>query len=349
VWTLTGFIVSVLVAGGPHVLNFRRWRRNIAIAVMACCVGALPLLIYNIHNAGITFRANAGFNPSLMPQKVAAVRATINGSGLFGWLVNDSPSASASRRSQADGWILQISDMTGRHRTTLLWNVLICALVLVPFVFRYQPAVYSVLIITPVITFFVMASTPGAGTSVHHTMLLWPWPLLIVLAVSYDVTKLLRLPSPIIMSGIAVLLASQLLVLTEYHAQFIRGGPGTGWTDALARAASVLPRPGSRSVVLVDWNLYSYLVVQRGDPSELIIAYDVLRMAEPDPVQVAAFCTLARSAPVYVGYTRDREMFPGVYDNLLRIARRCGYNKRMLQVVSSSRGDAVIEIFELVY
>ena len=75
------------------------------------------------------------------------------------------------------------------------------------------------------VAWFLMALTHEAGTSAHHVILLWPFPVL------FAAVALASLPwRPVAWTAAAVMIAMNLLVLNQYVYQFERDGTGDVWT-----------------------------------------------------------------------------------------------------------------------
>ena len=81
-WVLGGLIAAIFCVF-PRELWRRLSIRNAAVATVAFCLGALPLLIYNAASGFATFRSGAGFGFDELEQKAIQLRYAWDGRILF--------------------------------------------------------------------------------------------------------------------------------------------------------------------------------------------------------------------------------------------------------------------------
>ena len=104
------------------------------------------------------------------------------------------------------------------------------------------------------VAWLLMALTHDAGTSAHHVVLLWPFPIL------FAAIALASLPwRPLAWTAACVMIAMNLLVLNQYVYQFARDGAGDVWTDALTPLSASLDAYADRTIYVIDWGLYENL------------------------------------------------------------------------------------------
>ena len=86
IWMLGGMGVALLIVFPRQIL--RRYSRRAASASprWRFALGALPLIVYNVHNPLATFRGNTSWDTSDLAGKGRLLRGTADGSALFGWL-----------------------------------------------------------------------------------------------------------------------------------------------------------------------------------------------------------------------------------------------------------------------
>jgi len=111
-----------------------------------------------------------------------------------------------------------------------------------------------------------MATTPLAGGSIHHTILLWPLPAM-VMAVSFAAAsrRLGRAGIPAVAVILAVLVASDVLVTNEYFWKSVRNGGSHTWTDALFPLSADLMAMRPAAVYCADWDIFESLrLLDRG-------------------------------------------------------------------------------------
>src|SRR4029077_5454330 len=119
---------------------------------------------------------------------------------------------------------------------------LIGALLLLPWLWSTparKPMLFSLIAMT--IAWIQMLFAKGAGGSVHHVILMWPFPAFFVaIALAEASRKLGRLGTPLLVAIVALVAGSSLLVTNEYYARLVRNGPGLVWTDAIGPLSDYL-------------------------------------------------------------------------------------------------------------
>src|SRR5580658_8179351 len=248
VWALAGLIcAAVSVFGGE--LSKMITRRRIIIAAVGFLVGSLPFVIYNGHRRAETFRNNAHLEPRSAPAKFIHLRNALGGRGLLGYLVSeeftDNPKAPVSLRGRT---AVFIRDHLGEHRSVGMEYAAVLALLAVPLWWRSRAARFSLVFCA--VAWFFMASTHDAGASIHHTVLLWPFPqLFVAVAISSIRWRWLA-------ASICLLLAGMnLLVVNQYILQFERNGAEGPFTDAIYPLSASLSDIPGQTVYVLDWGI----------------------------------------------------------------------------------------------
>ena len=190
---------------------------------------------------------------SSVPGKWIQVEIAANGASLFGYMAGEewwpNPKAPHSWRGRAAVWI---RDHLGDHRRTGFYYVFGALLLAAPWWWKYRAARFSLVFMA--VAWFLMALTHDAGTSAHHVVLLWPFPIL------FAAVALASLPwRPLAWAAAAVMIAMNLLVLNQYVMQFERDGAGDVFTDALYPLSASLDSYADRTLYVIDWGLYENL------------------------------------------------------------------------------------------
>ncbi|MBI3210457.1 MAG: glycosyltransferase family 39 protein [Candidatus Solibacter usitatus] len=335
-WMLSGCaLASVCLL--PQIKRFiSLWR--ITVLGLFFLLGASPLVFYNYSKPLETFRANTSFSTDDLAQKVHVLRGTVDGSAFFRFLVEeDSPNSPNTVPPR----------LLGEHHRNLNWYALITALCLAPFLLftTYRRAVLFC-VITMSVAWVQMLITRGAGAGSHHTLLLWPFPLiLIAIAASAASDRLGRAALPFLISVCALLCASNLLVSRTYWEKAARnGGPGP-WTNAIFSLAKRLPAYDVEHIFLTDWGLYDNTRLLTKGELPLRIATGPLMRPDPTPEERAeAGVILGFPNAIFVSNTDDRQNFPQVNAHLRTLSAAFGYRREVLELVPDSRGRPCIEI-----
>jgi hypothetical protein len=317
VWALSGLVVAALIAYWPESRRFLRDRRLVLGCGIALLAGALPLLLFNLHRKAATLHASQGLSLTQdAGAKLHQLRAALDGSGLFGYIA-----------SGVD------------PRTSLFPYAVLLAILAAPWWRARRAGVFALIFCA--VTFLAMAITRGGGTGIHHSVLLWPMPQLLVgIAVS-------ALRPRAIAGGLAATLAvSNLLVVHRYFVQLDRDGATGNFSDAISTLANNLPSSPNNSVYIGDWGIYEALVYL--EQGRVPLHYSPLLLVAEHPGTVerrSISAMIADPHGLFVTHVAAREIFKGVRARLETIAASGGYQKRVVETISDSNGRPVLELW----
>jgi hypothetical protein len=341
-WTLAGLGMAALLvfpaAVGAVLADWRRWTRTL----LAFALGALPLLYFNEKHPHSTF-GNAAFSVENLPVKYQELRAAVDGSGLFGFLV--APDSEEHRREpqspqgRAASWI---SDRLGRRQKNLMPYAILIAASLLLLWWRApgrRAALFA--IVCGSVTFLAMAVTRDAGTAVHHTVLIWPMPQLLVGA------ALGALPWPWLRVGlVALLVGANLLVINQYIAQFEQNGSYGTFTDATDPLAASLAGTPDENIYIIDWGIYETVDFLLQGQLHLREAYPLFQQPLPAPRQSREIdAMIVDPHALFVDHIPGLEQFRGAGARLEAAARSKGYEKIPMQTIADRNGRAIFQVF----
>jgi 4-amino-4-deoxy-L-arabinose transferase-like glycosyltransferase len=349
VWPLAGLAAGALAAYYPEIREALRAKRRIAETGLAFLIGVSPLLIYNIQSRSQTVRSTAHFSLEHLPLKVEELNLALDGSGLFGFLAaqewegDPKPAASLQARI-AD----RVHRLFGDRQSSLFPLAVVIALFAAPFWWRSsarKPALFAS--VFSIVTFAFMAITRDAGEAVHHTILLWPMPHLLVGVVLAALNP--RWVSSVLGSVLAL---SNLLVTNQYIFQLDHYGAHGNFTDAIypvaedVRVAQAANAAGH--IYLMDWGLTETLTFLGRGKLPLFPGADPFFTARPDAEQQALISKMfADTQGLFIGHIPEREVFTGVYKRLVTAAGESGYRKEIVCTIPDSNHRPVFEIFRL--
>jgi len=331
-WVLFGLAVAG-VSTFPRELRRHLTARNLSVAVGAMLMGALPLVIYNIARPLETLRANAKVEREPLRTKIEALRQTLDGHVLFGFMTSNEP---GSRPGQPRRWYqrtsLWLSAATRYPRRNLtLWASLAAALSLA-FFWRTdlrRPMLFG--LVALIGTWLPMALTAGAGAAAHHVILLWPFHFL-VLAVVLD-----RTPVRVAAALTILLCAVNLAITNQYYADLIRNGSGIRFTDAIYTLDEYLARAKAPSIFIADWGMVETLnLLSEGETP--VVELDTNAAAARERI-------LSDPRNIFVAHTPDNAVFPETRVALEDRARREGYKEEPIGVIPDHNGRVIFEIF----
>jgi hypothetical protein len=350
IWMLSGLGIAALLTF-PRQIFAALTRRNLAVAAGGFLLGALPLVIYNSSNHWVTFRGNFQHDstPGALSTKFHMLVETAHGGGLFGWLTDEDWQTAAPHlpKSALASASANISSLAGHPRRDLLVYAFVLALLLTPLARGTDLRAILLALIALAVAWIQMAITANTGGSVHHTILLWPLPQ-VVIAVSLAAAsrRMGRAGIPALGIFLAAAMISGALVVNEYYTIMLRNGGAQSWTDAIFGLSSYLKSTPASRVICLDWGILDPLRLLHAGKLPLEMRPDSL----PQPTMTAddrayLIACLADAGSVFIGHTKDYEFFPGANPALARFAEQAGYVRQTVAVIPDSYGRPVYEIY----
>lgn len=329
----------ILVALGVAAVSiFRRdlKPRFLPAAVLGMAVGALPFLIYNVGTNFETFRQNSSWDFTDLRGKAMLLRYTVDGSGLFGFLVHEDYQSQNAlpARTALDGATYWVSQTLGR-RDGWLFYALAISLLMFPFLWRTparKPILFALIVLA--VAWFQMAITKNAGGSVHHAVLLWPFPHLIVAVTAAEVSRRTRWAAV----PLLLVLGANLLVLNQYYVQMRRNGGAGNWSDACFPLTDRLTTLKPEFVLLADWGFFDTLRLLSRGSLRLDWALDF-----GNDKNVAHWLSLPET--VFVTHVPGSESFEGRRAQLLAISEKLGYGRELVETIYDRNRRPRFEIY----
>jgi hypothetical protein len=334
VWALAGLVAAALIAYWPTVLSearrFLADRRLLLRCATALLIGALPLILFNLHRRAATLNASQGISIQDFGAKVHQLRGALDGSGLFGYVAAEDGNTAHPRPT---------NPIFGRgFRSSLFPYAFVLAILAAPWWPARRAGVFALAFCA--VTFLVIAITRGAGTGIHHSVLLWPMPQLLVgIACSALRPRWAAL-------AIAVLAISNLLVMDRYFFQLDRNGADGNFTDAIASLSARLASAPNEAIYIVDWGIYEPLVYLEQGRVPLHYSPGLLAAERPSAAQARSIDGMfADPRGLFVTHVAAREMFHGTRARLENFAAALGLHKRVIEVIPDSNGRPVFELW----
>jgi hypothetical protein len=348
VWMLSGLTIGALATVPRQILAAWNWRR-LAIAALAFLAGAVPVALSGIHDHFAALRENAGRNVDEVPSKIATLRRTIDGEGLFGFMFAEDGQTPAPRAAAnlAERLSAETSQRFGHPRHSLQLYACLLALALTPLARGRDLRAILFALIAMAVAWIQMATTPLAGGSIHHTILLWPLPAM-VMAVSFAAAsrRLGRAGIPAVAVILAVLVASDVLVTNEYFWKSVRNGGSHTWTDALFPLSADLMAMRPAAVYCADWDIFESLRLLDRGALPLFSGMDPAPAPDMSPVDRRWLLgMIAAPDTVWVTHVPDFEFFPAVRPKLDRFAAAAGFEHRLIEVIGDTHGRPTFELY----
>ena len=338
IWALSGIVAGGVLVFWPEIQRCLK-PRVLVVAAAAFVAGALPLVVYNLTHGNATVTENAHLDPRSVAGKWVQVQLAANGTSLFGYLTGEeswpNPKPPRSSRERAATWI---HDRLGDHRSTGFYYVSGVLLLAAPWWWKYRAARFSLVFMA--VAWLMMALTHDAGTSAHHVILLWPFPIL------FAAVTLASLPwRPLGWAAAGLMVAMNLLVLNQYLYQFARDGTGDIWTDAIHPLSASLDEYPGRTFYLIDWGLSDNLNLLHQGRLDLRTATGPLTTDSPTPEQLGEIRDMLDNlSGLILHHVPGHEVFPDVGARLDRAAESLGYVKEVVRIIPDSNGRPMLEI-----
>jgi 4-amino-4-deoxy-L-arabinose transferase-like glycosyltransferase len=348
VWMLGGIGVAA-IAVFPGRLWALATRQRIALSLAGFALGVLPLVVFNVENHWATFAGNVKRDTSDIPGKAHMLIETAKGDGLFGWMFDEqwqtptphAPSGIVARTSA------EISSLAGHPRRHALFYAFLLAVLLAPLARGDALRAILFAVIAMGVAWVQMATNASTGGSVHHTILLWPFPQWVI-GVSFAAAsrRLGRAGIPAVVVVTAVMTISGILVTNEYFYVSYAFGGAPVWSEAVFPLSDFMKRVEAGTVYCVDWGILDTLRYLNHGKLKLAVGSDPiskpqLSLADREPV----LRMLADPGAVFIAHTKDFENFQGTNDRLVKFAAAEGYRRDMLAVISDSFGRPAFEVY----
>jgi hypothetical protein len=350
IWMLSGIGVAALIVFPRRIWALvNRW--TVPIAILGFLSGSLPLLVYNVENQWATFVGNVARDTSDIPGKAHMLMETAKGDGLFGWMFNErwqtpkphAPSGVIERSSA------EITSLFGHPRRHAVFYAFVLAILLAPL--ARGDALRAILfgLIAMAVAWIQMATNANTGGSIHHTILLWPLPQLVI-AVSFAAAsrRLGRAGLPVAALLTAAMFVSGVLVANEYFFVSYSYGGSPVWSDAVLPLSDYLKSAGTATVYCVDWGMFDALRYLNHGTLKLAVGNDPIGKKELTPDdRRAVLHMLDDPGAIYVAHTKAFENFQGTNQRLLDFAAAAGYRRDMLTVISDRYGRPAFEVYRM--
>ena len=200
------------------------------------------------------------------------------------------------------------------------------------------------------IAWLQMLAAKNAGGSVHHLILLWPFPALFAgVAFAEASRRMGKIGTPLLAAALALVVGSNLLVANEYLARLIRNGPSVTWTDAIYPLSDYLVRVKAKTVYIDDWGMFDNLWVMNRSHLTLRVGTDPLSNASLSTEdRRIVLGRIAETDSIFVGHTDGNEAYPGLNARLRSIAEEGGYRPETMAEIPDRNGRAIFDVVRFV-
>jgi 4-amino-4-deoxy-L-arabinose transferase-like glycosyltransferase len=339
-WPLGALLAATLIVFPRELIRTLR-PRNVAFALAAFVAGSLPLVAYNIKRDFETFRSNSALTSEALAYKAQIAWQSVDGSALFGLIIGeDSPGSPRRPETDAERVSVWLSWASGEPRHSLLGFALAGSVLFLPWLWRTSartPVLFSLVFL--ISGWLPMALTRGAGAGVHHPVLLWPFPHLLIACALVEAARLTGRRSTAALGALlALIMGSSLLLTNSFYSTMIRNGGAVNWSNAIYRLSHFLETREADFVVLADWGFVNPLSLLHQGRLPLIVLGSPL---PPEP----ALVWISHPRSLFVAHTAGNEVSAGVAAELEDFASRNGFQKEPVRTLSDRNLRPVIEVF----
>jgi hypothetical protein len=197
------------------------------------------------------------------------------------------------------------------------------------------------------VTWLQMALNRNTGGSAHHTVLVWPFPhMMIAIALAGSSYRLGRYGRPALAAIVVLMLAANLLVVNEHYAMMLRNGGGLVWTDAVFPLADFVKQVKATQVMALDWGFFDSLRLLGRGQIPLRNGMDPTNHATLDARDREAIHQwLLTPGTVFVSHTDGNEIFPGVNAHLEEVASAAGFVRETMGRFHDRNGREIFLVF----
>jgi 4-amino-4-deoxy-L-arabinose transferase-like glycosyltransferase len=348
-WVLSGLLAGLLLMA--RTIWPRITSRRITLAIGALCLGALPLIIYDLSAEPrfSTFRSNvklgSDFTLQQLYMKFAVLRATVDGSALFGYIANEDDTAQPrAPQTELERASFALRSSTGAHRQNLMEPAILGALVLLPFLWKTRARLPMLFCVVAFVIAWLHMALAGGGTSAHHAILLWPLPALFVAVAFAEASRHIPFGGWLLSIVMIVLAVSGLLVTNQHLYQLARNGAGDPWTDAIYPLATGLKKTRPSQIILTDWGLADSLVVLNGNNPPILLSDDPLWSEQYSAAQKqGATALLADPNAVWIEHVDGHEIMHGINKRVREGARQLGFEPSIFHTYNDTNGRPIFQ------
>lgn len=316
---------------------------TVITATAGLLLGAYPLIRYNVKNDWVTFRSNARPNTESYWTKVRLLRHTLNAEAVGAPIIRewwDGPQRAPE--SMGERAVVAVSTAFGHPIRNLQELLFVAALLALPLVWR-TPARRAVLfsLLWMGLTWIQMAMVEMGGTSTHHTILLWPMPILIIAAGLAWASYRIGHGRTVLAVAVGLACLWNVIVTNTWYSNLVRFGGVPAWTEAFYPLSDALKDEKADHVCLIEWGFQDNLNTFHQGKLPLCITED----PTTDETRKYALAQIANPKIVYVTHAPSHAIEKERTERYLAFAAEHGYRRVKLRHFADSNGRDVVELF----
>lgn len=260
-WNLSGLAIALLCVALPTVIRLWKWKPA-ALLAAGLCIGALPLLKFNIRSHASTLQSSSRVSISAIGDKGWYFSFAINGAAApIVDLTNPNPDKiHRPLASVAADVVSKIGSAPSSWRFPVCTIAILLALAVANNAGRKWILFF---VLSGFIGWLQSAITPDAGRSTHHTVLFWiNWYAATALAFGYIAGWRPGAARPVVAVIAAALAIVGMGTIAADYGDLIEHSAVTPWTDADAALAAKLSALGANEALTADWGIADVLALR---------------------------------------------------------------------------------------
>jgi hypothetical protein len=341
IWMLGGLAVALIVIFPRQVWAVTRLRL-VLISVGALLLGALPLIVYNVHTSLATLRENTAWDTRDLAHKTHILVETARGGILLGYFNAEDRNTPTPKQpvGPMEKASAALANVDGDLSSGWMLYAFFAAVLLAPLGGPTVARTVAFFLVAMTIAWIQMVLNPQTGGSAHHTILLWPWPEAVIGVSFAGVSRRMgRFGVPAVAAVVALTGASCLLVTNEYYAKIVRNGGVPVWSAAVFPLAAQLQHSGAAFVFCTDWGIFdSIALLDRNRPP---VRNAIGTENNPADLQWA----LSDPRTVFVGHAKEAEVMTGVNEKVVEAAEKLGYRQEVIKTIADGYGRDIFTVY----
>ncbi len=352
VWDKANFVWFLAGLGATLVLLFPRdllgRLRQLPLAAGAFLLGASPFLAFNLSQPAQTWQERGQFE--IRWTKLLQAEGTLNGDFMSALAGEDHLDASPPAHDLVFPALANVMYPLGRLRQTILLPLLALSLLLLPLNLAIgSPRALLFPLLLTLFTYACMFVTFDGGSSVHHVIMVYPFPLLFLAVSLWTLAE--RWPRlrfvPLALAAAAILV--NLSVNARHLATYTRTGGAGAFTDASYRLFHFLAQQPGRKLYALDWGFSNPLIFLGARENLFVddIFYSLNNPSGPDhPKEVARLGELLQDPNnIFLLHTPPRTLFPAPAAAFSSL-RDGGLPMRRIALFDERTGQTVFEVYQ---
>jgi hypothetical protein len=283
-------------------------------------------------------------------QKILVLRKTLDGSVMLGWLTEDGQANEATPPYHFWGGIAaKLNRAFGYPESNGILYAFVVSCCVIPLLwFTPRRRIITFTLVYLLVTWCQMVVVPNTGATLHHVILLWPFPhVLIAIVAAETAQRLGKKGSRLVTALLFILVARNLMLINRYYVDLITRGTSVIWTDAVIPLHNYIESLDRPHVVTVDWGYATTLcLLSDGDIHIDDISYTLLSPSERERVWIRGLMDDPQS--LFVDHMDNGGQFRTAREQLASIATEGNRQKDIRQVILDRNLRPRFQIFRYV-